>query len=103
MEELRAGLVQRWSAVVAASPQVVRARDGLQLHRDKVRRLMEELTAAEAWGEELQARCARMEESLKPPLLRFMEKVEVGELVEEHLLEEVGVGEWRGGWKDIYS
>ena len=48
MEELRAGLVQRWSAVVAASPQVLRARDDLQLHRDKVRRLMEELTAAEA-------------------------------------------------------
>ena len=48
MEELRAALVRRWSAVVAASPQVVRARDGLQFHRDKVRRLMEELTAAEA-------------------------------------------------------
>ena len=95
MEELRAALVRRWSAVVAASPQVVRARDGLQLHRDKVRRLMEELTAAEAWGKELQARCARVEESLKPPILRFMEKVEVGELVEEHLLEEVGLGEWR--------
>ena len=95
MEELRARLVQRWSAAVAASPQVLRARDGLQLHRGKVRRLMEELATAEAWGKELQARCTRMEANLKPPILRFMEKVEVGELVEEHLLMEMGVGEWR--------
>ena len=32
MDELRAGLALRWSALVAASPQVLRARDGLQLH-----------------------------------------------------------------------
>ena len=35
-----------------------------------------------------------MEGQLKPPILRFLEKVEAGEVVEEHLLEEVG--EWRG-------
>ena len=57
MEEVRAGLARHWSSLLAASPQVLRARGGLLIHRGKVRRLTEELTTAEAWGEELQARC----------------------------------------------
>merc|ERR1719474_2337051 len=53
-----------------------------------MKRLAEELSVAEAWEIELEARRWRVEESLKPPLLCLFDKLEKEELVGDQLLRE---------------
>merc|ERR1719370_779678 len=53
-----------------------------------MKRLADELSVAEAWETELEARSSRVEESLKPPLLGLFDKLEEEELVGDQLLRE---------------
>merc|ERR1719192_1616212 len=53
-----------------------------------MKRLAEELSVAEAWEIELEARRWRVEESLKPPLLGLFDKLEEEEFVGDQLLHE---------------
>merc|ERR1719474_974601 len=56
-----------------------------------MKRLAEELSVAEAWEMELEARRWRVEESLKPPLLGLFDKLEEVEFVGDQLLQEAFV------------
>ena len=82
-------LTKEWKEKVAASVEVRRASDNLMLHKHKMNRLVEELSMAEAWEGELEAKRRRVEESLKPPLLQLFDKLEREELVDDELLQEV--------------
>ena len=81
-------LTNEWKEKVATSVEVRRASDKLNLHKQKRNRLLEELSIAEAWEGELKAKRCRVEESLKPPLLRFFDKLEKEEHVNNELLQQ---------------
>merc|ERR1719357_2418809 len=73
---------------VARSVEVAKALEDLKLHKLRMKRLAEELSVAEAWETELEARRWRVEESLKPPLLGLFDKLEKEEFVGDQLLRE---------------
>ena len=81
-------LMKEWKEKVATSVEVRRASDNLSLHKHKKNRLMEELSIAEAWEGELKAKMRRVEESLKPPLLRLFDTLEKEEHVDDELLQQ---------------
>jgi len=81
-------LMKEWKEKVATSVEVRRASDNLNLHKQKTNRLLEELSIAEAWEGELKAKRCRVEESLKPPLLRFFDTLEKEEHVNNELLQQ---------------
>merc|ERR1719342_1811087 len=64
-----------------------------------MKRLAEELSVAEVWETELEARWWRIEESLKPPLLCLFDKLEKEELVGEQLLQEA----FASGGEDLFE
>merc|ERR1719357_1669187 len=64
-----------------------------------MKRLAEELSVAEAWEIELEARRWRVEESLKPPLLGLFDKLEKEELVGDQLLREA----FASGGEDLFK
>ena len=81
------------------SLEVRRASDDLNLHKQKINRLLEELSTAEAWEGELKAKRRRVEESLKPPLLQLFEKLEREEHVDDELLQEA----FLSGKKELFQ
>merc|ERR1719209_1036513 len=64
-----------------------------------MKKLAEELSVAEAWEIELEARRWRVEESLKPPLLGLFDKLEKEELVGDQLLREA----FASGGEDLFK
>ena len=88
METMLEKLNREWMERVATSVEASRAQDNLSLHKQRIARLVEELSIAEAWEGELQAKKRRVDESLKPPLLVLHEKLEREEQVDEELLQE---------------
>merc|ERR1719357_2139228 len=84
---------------VARSVEVAKALEDLRLHKLRMKRLAEELSMAEAWEIELEARKLRVEESLKPPLLGLFDKLEKEELVGDQLLREAFVS----GGEDLFK
>merc|ERR1719318_1357830 len=64
-----------------------------------MKRLTEELSVAEAWEIELEARRKRIEESLKPPLLGLFDKLEKEEFVGDQLLQEA----FASGGEDMFK
>merc|ERR1719495_2869743 len=62
-----------------------------------MKKLAEDLSVAEAWKTELEARRWRVEESLKPPLLGLFDKLEKEEFVGDQLLREA----FASGGKDV--
>ena len=93
--QVQAEVVRRWEEEVARSPAVLRARDAKLRQQLQLRCRRAELGRLEEQLLELEATCHRLEAALKPPGLKFLEKVQAGEVVEEGLVAEVGVGEWR--------
>ena len=88
MEIVLGKLNREWKERVAASVEASRAKANLNLHKQRIARLVEELSIAEAWECELQAKRRRVEESLKPTLLQLHEKLEREEHVDDELLQE---------------
>ena len=84
MEKLK----KEWEEKMARSVEVAKALEDLKLHKLRMKRLTEELSVAEAWEIELEARRWRIEESLKPPLLGLFDKLEKEEFVGDQLLQE---------------
>merc|ERR1719357_2080276 len=84
---------------VARSVEVAKALEDLELHKLRMKRLAEELSVAEAWEIELEARRWRVEESLKPPLLGLFDKLEKEELVGDQLLREA----FASGGEDVFE
>ena len=93
--EVQAEVVRRWEEEVARSPEVVRARDARLRQQLRLRRQRAEVDLLEGQLVELEATAHRLQAALKPPALRFLEKVQAGEVVEKGLVAEVGSGEWR--------
>ena len=81
-------LTKEWKERKATSMEMRRASDNLSLHRKRINKLVEELSLAEAWDGELEAKRRRIEESLKPPLLGLFDKLEREDLVDDWLLQE---------------
>ena len=72
---------KEWEEKKAQSVEVRKVLEDLKLHKLRMKRLAEELSVAEAWETELEARRWRVEESLKPPLLGLFDKLEKEEFV----------------------
>ena len=81
-------LEKEWRERVARSAEVHRAKENLKMHKTKIRRLLEELSTAEEWEGELEAKRRRIEESLMPPVLRFFNKLKKFEVINDNLLQE---------------
>ena len=81
-------LEKEWRERVARSAEVHRAKENLKMHKTRIRRLLEELSTAEEWEGELEAKRRRIEESLMPPVLRFFNKLKKFEVINDNLLQE---------------
>ena len=81
-------LEKEWRERVARSAEVHRAKENLKMHKTRIRRLLEELSTAEEWEGELEAKRRRIEESLMPPVLRFFDKLKKFEVINDNLLQE---------------
>ena len=81
-------LETEWRERVARSAEVHRAKENLKMHKTKIRRLLEELSTAEEWEGELEAKRRRIEESLLPPVLLFFNKLKKFEVINDNLLQE---------------
>ena len=81
-------LEKEWRERVARSAEVHRAKENLKMHKTKIRRLLEELSTAEEWEGELEAKRRRIEESLMPPVLHFFDKLKKFEVINDNLLQE---------------
>ena len=66
---------QEWRRRILSSSEAKEARTSLELQRRKKRQLHEELQSAEMLEAELVKRLKSVEENLKPPVLRFREKL----------------------------
>ena len=99
METMLEKLDREWKERVAVSVEASRAKANLNLHKQRIARLVEELSIAEAWEGELQAKRRRVEESLKPTLLQLHEKMEREEHVDDELLQEA----FSTGGEDVFK
>ena len=92
-------LKKKWEEKMARSVEVAKVLEDLRLHKLRMKKLAEELSVAEAWEIELEARRWRIEESLKPPLLGLFDKLEKEELVGDQLLREA----FASGGEDLFK
>ena len=99
IETMLEKLNREWKEMVAVSVEASRAKANLDLHKQRIARLVEELSIAEAWEGELQAKRRRVEESLKPTLLQLHEKMEREEHVDDELLQEA----FSTGGEDVFK
>ena len=81
-------LVKEWKEKMSGSVEVRKARENLKMNRMKIRELREELSIAEEFESELEAKRRRIEESLVPPILRFFDKLKRMEVIKDILLQE---------------
>merc|ERR1719357_1452355 len=95
MEKLK----REWEEKMARSVELGKVLEDLKLHKLRMKRLVEELSVAEAWEIELEARRWRVEESLKSPLLGLFDKLEKEELVGDQLLQEA----FASGGEDLFK
>ena len=91
--------MKEWEEKKARSSEVGKVLEDLKLHKLRMKRLAEELSVAEAWEIELEARRKRIEESLKPPLLCLFDKLEKEEFVGNQLLQEA----FASGGEDMFK
>ena len=81
-------LAKEWKEKMSGSVDVRKAIENLKMLRMKIRELTEELSIAEEFEGELEAKRRRIEESLVPPILRFFDKLERMEVIKDSLLQE---------------
>ena len=92
-------LEKEWRERVARSAEVHRAKENLKMHKTKIRRLLEELSTAEEWEGELEAKRRRIEESLLPPVLLFFNKLKKFEVINDNFLQEA----YSGGGEEVFK
>ena len=92
-------LETEWRERVARSAEVHRAKENLKMHKTKIRRLLEELSTAEEWEGELEAKRRRIEESLMPPVLLFFNKLKKFEVINDNFLQEA----YSGGGEEVFK
>ena len=81
-------LVKEWKMKMSGSVELRKARENLKMNKMKIRQLREELSIAEEFEGELEAKRCRIEESLVPPILRFFDKLKRMEVIDDSLLQE---------------
>ena len=81
-------LVKEWKMKMSGSVELRKARENLKMNKMKIRQLREELSIAEEFEGELKVKRCRIEESLVPPILRFFDKLERMEVINDILLQE---------------
>ena len=81
-------LVKEWKEKMSGSVKLRRTRENLKMSKMKIRQLREELSIAEEFEGELEAKRCRIEESLVPPILRFYDKLKRMEVIDDSLLQE---------------
>merc|ERR1719317_1309745 len=91
-------LMKEGEEKMARSVEVAKVLKDLKLHKLRMKKLAEELSVAESWETELEARRWRVEESLKPPLFNLFDKLENEEFVGDQLLLEAFVS----GGEDVF-
>ena len=84
---------EEWRKRIQVSPDAKDARKNLEFHRTKIQELQEELREAETYETQLEEKLNQVEDRLKPPVMRFREKLALdsgvpGSIVEE-IIEEV--------------
>ena len=92
-------LEEEWRERVARSAEVHRAKENPKMHKTKIRRLLEELSTAEEWEGELEAKRRRIEESLMPPVLLFFNKLKKFEVINDNLLQEA----YSSGGEEVFK
>ena len=88
MSTLDSSLQVEWQKKINSSPEVKQARLNLEFHKRKMRQLQEELTSAEVWETELEERLSKVQEKVKPSLMKFSSQLEREEGVDEDVIEE---------------
>ena len=78
-----------WRRRILASPDARDARKNLECHRSKIRELQEELRAAEEYEAELEERLSQVEDRLRPPVMRFKEKLKLDSGVDRTVVGEI--------------
>ena len=81
-------LVKEWKEKMSGSVELRKARENLKMSKMKIRQLREELSIAEEFEGELEAKRRRIEVSLVPPILRFFDKLKRMEVIDDSLLQE---------------
>ena len=76
-----------WKKRIERSPEAKQARQNLEFHRRKIRQMHEDLTHAEAWEKELEARLQSDKEKIKPRIHVFTEQLELPKGVEDKIVE----------------
>ena len=80
-------LVKEWKGKMTGSVEVRRARENLKTNRMKIRKLTEELSTAEKFESEVEAKRHRIEESLVPSILLFFDKLKRLDVINGILLQ----------------
>ena len=88
MSTLDSSLQVEWQRKINSSPEVKQARLNMEFHKRKMRQLHEELTSAEVWETELEERLSKVQEKVKPSLMKFSSQLEREEGVDEDVIEE---------------
>ena len=92
-------LEKEWRERVARSAEVHRSKENVKMHKTKIRRLLEELSTAEEWEGELEAKRRRIEESLMPPVLLFFNKLKKFQVINDNLLQEA----YSSGGEEVFK
>jgi len=82
-----------WGKRIERSPEAKLAKQNLEFHRRKIRQMHDELSHAEAWEKELEARLQTIKEKVKPRILVFSEQLELSKGVDDKIVEATVVEE----------
>ena len=80
---------EEWRKRIQASPDAKDARKNLEFHRSKIQELQEELREAETYETQLEERLDQVEDRLKPPVMRFKEKLNQDSGVSSSIASEI--------------
>ena len=80
---------EEWRKRIQVSPDAKDARKNLEFHRSKIQELQEELREAETYETQLEERLDQVEDRLKPPVMRFKEKLSLDSGVPSNIVEEI--------------
>ena len=80
---------EEWRKRIQVSPDAKDARKNLEFHRSKIQELQEELREAETYEAQLEERLDQVEDRLKPPVMRFKEKLNQDSGVSSSITSEI--------------
>ena len=82
-------MMEEWRRRIQTSPDARSARQCLEFHRTKIQELQDNLREAETYEAELEERLNQVEDRLKPPVMRFEEKLSADSGVNSTIVTEI--------------